>query len=91
MRPIKLNIKTKNETYPIIIGNDLTKKLQSILKKNSITFNQCLLIIDKRVPKKILNKIIRSLKNKKIFKYYFDSSEKKKSLKKVNEILKNFT
>ncbi len=88
MRPIKLNIKTKNETYPIIIGNDLTKKLQSILKKNSITFNQCLLIIDKRVPKKILNKIIRSLKNKKIFKYYFDSSEKNKSLKKVNEILK---
>ncbi len=87
MKQIKLNIKTKNENYPIIIGYDLTKNLLPILKKNSITFNQCLLVIDKKVPSKIINKITKSLKSKKLFKYYFDANEKNKNLKKANEML----
>ncbi len=96
MKPIKLNIKTKNETYPIIIGHSLTKNLRSILKKNSINFNQCLLVIDKKIPSKIITKITKSLRATKVFKYSFHASEKNKNLKKVNEMLdillkKNFS
>ncbi len=88
MKPIKLTVKTKSETYPIIIGYNLVQDLSKILKKNSINFSQCLLVIDKKIPKKIISKVTKSLKKKKIFKYYFEASEKNKNLNKINEILK---
>ena len=44
---------------------NIIQKLSSILKKNSIKFN-CLLVVDKNVPKKILL-IKKNLKNKKTF------------------------
>ena len=58
MNPIKLNVKTKSENYPIIIGSNIIKNLALYLKKNSINFNQCLLVIDKNVPRKMILKII---------------------------------
>ena len=88
MKPIKLTIKTKSETYPIIIGNNLIKNLSKILRKNSINFNQCLLIIDKKISKRAISKIVKSLKRKKVFKYYYEANEKNKNQNKVNEILK---
>ncbi len=96
MMPIKLTVKAQSETYPIIIGSNLVKNLTKYFKKNSIDFNQCLLVIDKNVPKKIISKITKSLKKKKIFKYYFIASEKNKSQKSVDKILeillnKNFS
>ena len=51
MKNIKLNINTKTQNYPIIIGTNLTKKITSVLDNNSIIFKNCLLIIDKKVPK----------------------------------------
>ena len=36
MKPIKLNIKTKSENYPIIIGSNIIKNLTFHLNKNSI-------------------------------------------------------
>ena len=52
----KIKIKTKNQSYNIIVGNDLTKNLQKILKDNFINFNKCLFVIDSKVPKKFLRK-----------------------------------
>ena len=96
MKPIKLIIKTKSETYPIIIGNNIVKNISQIFKKNSIKFNKCLLIIDKKVPKRIVSIITKSLKRKKNFKYYFDANEKNKNQNQVHKILeillkKNFS
>ena len=96
MKPIKLIIKTKSETYPIIIGNNLVKNISQIFKKNSIKFNKCLLVIDKKVPKRIVSIITKSLKRKKNFKYYFDANEKNKNQNQVHKILeillkKNFS
>ena len=70
MKPIKLNVKTKSENYPIIIGSNIIKNLALYLNKNSIIFNQCLLVIDKKVPKKMISKIIRSLNKKKFLNFY---------------------
>jgi 3-dehydroquinate synthase len=96
MKPIKLNIRSRSGIYPIIIGSNLTSHLSKILKDNSINYNQCLLVIDSNVPRKIINKISKSIKGKNIYKYSFKSSEKNKSQKSVNKILelllkKNFS
>ena len=42
---------------------------------------------DKNVPKKLVKKILNSLPKKKIFLHYFNSSEKNKNQKSINEIL----
>ncbi len=40
MKQIKLNIKTKTEKYPIIIGSDLITEISKIFKVNSINFRK---------------------------------------------------
>ena len=67
MKPIKLKVKTKTENYPVIIGSNLINSLNSYLNKNSIIFNQCLLVIDNNVPNKMISKVTESLKKKKNF------------------------
>ena len=57
MKPIKLKINTKTKKYSIIIGSNLVSNISKIVKKESISFKQCLLIIDKNVSKKIIFKI----------------------------------
>jgi 3-dehydroquinate synthase/shikimate kinase/3-dehydroquinate synthase len=87
MNLIKLHVKTGNQKYPIFIGNNILNNLKSILKKNLINFNQCLVIADKNVPKKLINKTLNSLHKKKISLYYFNDSEKNKNQKNINNIL----
>ena len=87
MSLIKLHIKTGNQKYPIFIGNNILNKLNVILKENLINFNQCLVIADKNVPKKLINKVLNSLLKKKLYLHYFNSSEKNKSQKSINTIL----
>ena len=60
----KIRIRTKNQSYNVIVGNNLIKDLLKILKNNSISFNKCLLVIDNKVPKKFINKINFLLKKK---------------------------
>ena len=60
----KIRIRTKNQSYNVIVGNNLIKDLLKILKNNSISFNKCLLVIDNKVPQKFINKINFLLKKK---------------------------
>ena len=43
------------------------------MKKNSIKFNNCLLVVDKNVPKKMILLIKKNLKNKNTFIHYIKS------------------
>ena len=65
MKIIKLQINTKNHKYPIIIGSGLITKISKLLNNNSIKFGKCLLVIDNKIPKKLINKIFKSLPKKK--------------------------
>ena len=87
MKNIKLNINTKTQNYPIIIGTNLTKKITSVLDNNSIIFKNCLLIIDKKVPKFKISEIKKSLKKKNIYTFFLNASENNKNIKIVNKIL----
>ena len=87
MNLIKLNVKTGNQKYPIFIGNNILNKIKKIFEENSINFSQCLVIADKNVPNKLINKVLSSLPKKKISLHYFNSSEKNKNQKSVDNIL----
>jgi 3-dehydroquinate synthase len=87
MNLIELHVNTGNQKYPIFIGNNVLNKLKTILKKNSINFNQCLVIVDKNVPKILVDKVLKSLPKKKTLLHYFNSSEKNKDQKSINNIL----
>jgi 3-dehydroquinate synthase len=87
MSLIKLQVKSRDQKYPIFIGNNILNNFKIILKENSINFNQCLIVVDKKVPKKLIDKILNSLPKKKISVHYFSSTEKNKNQKSVNDIL----
>ena len=87
MNLIKLEIKTRYQKYPILIGNNVLNKLPKLLKNNLINFNQCLVVVDKNVPTKLVNKVLNSLSKKKITIYYFNANEKNKNQKSVDKIL----
>ena len=87
MKIAKIIVKTKNNKYPIIVGSDLVKNFLNIVKKNSLNFNKCLLIVDTKVPKKFVKEIKLSLSKKKQFIYLFNSKEINKNVKNLNKIL----
>ena len=65
MKQFRLNIEAKNNKYPIIVGSGLSNNLLKIIQKNSISFNKCLFVIDSKIQKKTIKKIIRNFKKKK--------------------------
>ena len=96
MKPITLKVKTKEGSYPILIGKNLVRNLSKILKKNSIFFGKCLIIADDKIDKKVINKIYKSIGKKNTLKYFFKATERNKDQKNVDKILnillkKNFS
>ena len=87
MSSIKLQIKTGSQKYPIYIGNNILNKLQKLLKENLINYNQCLVVVDKNVPKKLINKTLSFLPKKEITVHYFNASERNKNQQSINKIL----
>ena len=87
MSLIKLQVKTINHKYPIHIGNNVLNKLQKLLKENSINFSQCLIVVDKNIPKRLINKTLSLLPKKKTTLHYFSANEKNKNQKSIDKIL----
>ncbi len=87
MKPIKLLVKTKTQKYQIVIGTNLISDIVKISKKNSIEFKKCLLVFDQKIPKKIVFKIKKSLKNKDVNVHFFRANEINKNINSVNKIL----
>ena len=87
MKNIKIKVKTKNQRYSIIIGNNLISNILKLTKGESINFNKCLVVIDKNISKKIISKLRRLLNKKKVLIHFYKASEKNKNIKNVNKIL----
>ncbi len=86
MKTRQILVKTADGQYPIIIGRNLSFKLGYYLKINNISSSKILLVIDNKVPVKMVQKIKKSLK-KKIYLIYLESNEKNKSQKNVDKII----
>ena len=86
MKQTKLKVQTKNGGYPIIIGTNLSRKLSKIFISNQINFNKCFLLIDKKINKKTVKELVKSIKQKKIV-LEFNPSEKNKNIFSVIKIL----
>jgi len=87
MKATKIQIISNNHKYPIIIGSNISRNFTKILRDNFIDFNKCLVVIDKKVPKKLYKKILQSLKNKKKIILFFKAKESNKNYTSVNKIL----
>ena len=87
MNSIKIQVKTNNQKYSIFIGKGLIYKIRKLLKENSINFNQCLIVIDKEVPKNIIKKILFLFPKKITTTHYFKANEKNKNQKSIDKIL----
>ena len=59
MSLIKLKVSTSSQKYSIIIGNNILNKINKFLKESSISFNQCLLVVDKNVPKNLVKRCFK--------------------------------
>ena len=70
MKITKLKVNTNNNKYSIIIGSGIINKLSKILNQNSIKFNKSLLIIDSKVPKVLVKKLLNPYLKKKIFSFF---------------------
>ena len=82
MRPIKLIVKTNSEKYPIIIGRNLISNLSEILKKNSVSFKKCLLVLDRNIPNRYVKQISKTLRSYELYKFIYNANEKNKNQKK---------
>ena len=75
MKITKLIVKTNSEKYPIIIGHNLIKNLPNFLKNYLLPSNKYLLIIDKNIPSSFISIVEKSLKNRNIYKFFFNANE----------------
>ena len=79
MKTIKINVKTKSSNYSIVIGSGVVYKISKFLNENSIKFNKCLIVVDKKIPKYFIKKIVKSLPKKQITTYFFNARETNKN------------
>jgi len=87
MSLIKLQVNIANQKYPIFIGKNILNKLNKFLKSSSINFNQCLIVADENVPKKLIKIVLSSLPKNFTITHYFNASEKNKNQKSVDKII----
>ena len=87
MKNTKLIVKTKSKSYPIYFGNNILNTTGRLLKKNLPGIKKICIIGDNNLPKFILNKLIKSLKEYDLKIYKLSATEKTKSLKVANKII----
>ena len=89
MKITKFKIVTKNKTYPIIIGNNIIKRIDKYLSSEIKNCKKISLIIDNNIPKKNIYEIKKSLRKYSIFITYIKTNEKIKSILTVEKIVDN--
>jgi 3-dehydroquinate synthase len=84
MKNQKINFKSLNHSYTILIGNGAIDSLPKNIKSLCSKTKKIALIFDINIPRKFKSKIKEKLKNYDLLLLPFNASEKNKSFKKVN-------
>ena len=92
MKESRIIVKTKNKNYPIIIGENILGKTGNLINTQIPNCKKIALIIDSRVPKKILVQVKNSIKDFNNFYIKLNTNEKIKNFgtvsKLINKLLK---
>ena len=86
MKISNIKIKTKTKEYFVVVGSNIIKNITTVLSDKKITFQKCLIVIDKNIPKKFQSTLIKKLSLKKLLVYKFNANEKNKNDTNVNKI-----
>ncbi len=87
MKNNKLIIQTKTRSYPIYFGNNILRKTGMLIKKNLPNVKRICIISDNKLTRKLLKKLIISLKKYDIKIFKLHSNEKTKSISVANKII----
>jgi len=87
MKTNKLTVKTKSKIYPIYFGNNIISKTGALIEKNLPGVKKICIISDKKLPKFLLKKLIKSLNTYELKIFRLSANEKIKSLKIANKII----
>jgi len=87
MKNSKITVKTKSKSYPIYFGNNILNTTGKLIKKNLPGVKKICIISDNKLPKLLLQKLIKSLKKYELKIYKLSASERTKSLKVANKII----
>ena len=87
MKNSKLIVKTKSKTYPIYFGNNILNLAGKLIKKNLPNVKKICIISDNKLPKILLQKLIKSLKSYDLKVYRLSVSEKIKTINVANKII----
>ena len=87
MKNTKFIIKTISKSYPIYFGNNILNTTGRLVKKKLPGVKKICIISDNKLPKFLLNKLIKSLKKYDLKIYKLSATEKTKSLKVASKII----
>ncbi|MDC0513494.1 3-dehydroquinate synthase [Pelagibacteraceae bacterium] len=83
----KIKVKNLNSNYSIMIGRDILKTIPNQIKLTCPKAKKIGLVVDKKIPKKFVNKLKKYLKKYKIFLFEYSVNEKFKSFSSVNKLV----
>ena len=84
MKVQEIKFRDKSRFYSVMIGNDILRQLPNKIKKICPKTKKIAVIIDKNVPRKFKNILIKKLNKYEVIFFNFLASEKAKSFKSVN-------
>jgi len=87
MKTIKLKVKTSTKNYPIYFGSNILYKTGKLIKKNLPGVKKIAIISDNKLPKRLLTKLVKSLKSYNVKLFKLSANEKNKSLSVANNII----
>ena len=85
---MKLKVKTKINSYSVVVGENLCSKVNKIISNERIYSKRFLIVYDSKVPAKMVNSILNKFNKKRIEKRKIIFNEKSKNLKTVSSIVK---
>ena len=87
MKVQKIKFKSKDNEYPILIGQNILNLLRSKIKLLCPQTKKVALIFDTKVPNKFKRILIGNLKNYEVCVFNFNASEKSKNFKSASNFL----
>ena len=76
MKITKLTIKTKSKAYPIYFGNKIIKSTGKLIKQNISGVKKICIISDDKLPRFLLNTLVKSLNSFHLKIYKLPANEK---------------